>query len=221
MSDQDNELFKKWNSWIGILDKEIMQLFSQREMFQELQEIIQQNPKIQKPSDFHYWVAVWHTTSLSLAVRRQCDNDKNVISYRRLLEGIKSNPRVLSRTRFISDFADYNYTQEDASEDFDKYSGAGQEFVDLLMIDQDISELEYESMKVKTYVDKRIAHYEKIEFKDIPSYQELYDSIEHLGQLHSKYYSLFRCWGKSNLAPIKQYDWTLIFHHPWIIHSSD
>ena len=88
------------------------------------------------------------------------------------------------------------------------------------MIAQDIRELEYESMKVKTYVDKRIAHYEKIEFKDIPSYQELYDAIEHLGQLHCKYYGLFRLWGKANLVPIKQYDWTVIFHHPWIDHSN-
>jgi hypothetical protein len=80
MSTQNDNLYKKWNSLIDHLDMEIPLLFSQRQMLEELQEIIQQNPKIQRPGDFHFWVAFWHMTSLSLSVRRQCDKDENVIS---------------------------------------------------------------------------------------------------------------------------------------------
>lgn len=216
MSNQNDDLYKKWDTWIDHLDREIIQLFEQRQMFWEVQEIIQKNERIQSPSDFHFWMAVWYTTSLSVAVRRQCDNDKNVISYRRLLEGIRANPQAISRTRFLTKFADHNYTTEDANEDFENYAGKGCEYIDLAIVDQDIKELEAAAAIVKTYVDKRIAHHEKIEFEDIPKYEDLHKAIEHLGHLHRKYFSLFRCLGIANLVPTKHYEWKTIFLYPWI-----
>jgi hypothetical protein len=217
MADQNDALYEKWGKWIEKLHRDIVDIFDQRQMFWEWREIIEKNEKIQNPADFHLWVATMYANSMSVAVRRICDDDKRVIPYRNLLERIKLNPKVISRSRFRDNFVSPpNYTLAEANEDFDKYAGKGNEYLDQSLIDQDINELVAESKIVKTYVDKRLAHYENKKFVDVPKYEDLHKAVEHLGKLHQKYHGLFCGLSIASLVPHRQWNWTTIFYHPWI-----
>jgi len=77
MSNQTNDLYLKWSKWIDVLDTEILNLHTQRHIFQEVQNILRANPKMQSPDDFNFWLAVWYASAMSVAVRKQADNDKD------------------------------------------------------------------------------------------------------------------------------------------------
>jgi hypothetical protein len=150
MPNQNDALYEKWNEWITVLDCQIIDLFDQRQMFWDWREIIEKNEKVKDPADFHLWIATIYANSMSVAVRRICDDDKRVISYRTLLDGFKRNQQVISRTRFRTKFVSPpDYTLAEADEDFDKYAGEGNEYLDFSLVDQDINELIAESKSSK------------------------------------------------------------------------
>jgi hypothetical protein len=216
MPSQDDQLYAKWNSWIDVLDTEMVHLFTQRHIFHEVQGLIRSNPLIQSPGDFNDWMAVWYSSSLSIAMRRQADNNKDSISYRRLLESIKTNPRVISRTRFKENFVDWNYTERDADEGFDQLVGPGLEYLDPTRIDSEISELIDRTNPLTHYVNKRVAHRDRKEFTAIPTFRDLNAVIDYLGNLHKRYYTIFRCLTVHDLLPTWHYDWKEVFQYPWI-----
>src|SRR5437588_12020639 len=131
MNDMNDELYKKWDGWIDLLGNEVIDLYTQRHIYNEVRKILEENPKVQEPDDFFFWVSVWYSSSMAVAIRKLADKDKDSISFRRLLEGIKNNPRVISRTRFKQLFVDGNYSAFLADTDFDRYVGAGNEYMDL------------------------------------------------------------------------------------------
>jgi|ERR1044072_171542 hypothetical protein len=216
MSNQANDLYQKWSNWIDILDTEILNLYTQRHIFREVQDILRANPKVQSPDDFNFWMASWYSSALAVAVRKQADNDRNSISYRRLLEGIKANPTVISRARFKKNFVDgWNYTESDADDGFDQIIGVGRQHIDPVVVDIEIKELETKTDKLRHYVNKRIAHHDKEDFTAIPKFSDLSESIDYLGDIHQRYYLIFRCFS-TELLPVWQYDWKSVFRYPWI-----
>ncbi|HKC62417.1 MAG TPA: hypothetical protein VKB86_02210 [Pyrinomonadaceae bacterium] len=220
MNNQADELYLKWSNWIDILDTEIINLHTQRHIFQEVQEILRANPKVQSPDDFNFWMAVWYASAMSVSVRKQADNDKNSISYRRLLEEIKANPTVISRERFKKNFVDgWNYTEADANEGFNQIIGVGRQYIDPTVVDGEINELEAKTDKLRHYVNKRIAHHDKKDFTAIPKFSDLTEAIDYLGTLHKRYYLIFRCFS-TDLLIVWQYDWKRVFRYPWIDSSS-
>jgi hypothetical protein len=156
---QADELYQKWNEWIDILDSEILNLYTQRDVFQEVQKIIRDNARIQSPSAFHHWMRVWYSSSMAMTVRRQADNRKDVVSYRRLLVGIKANPIILSRDRFRRNFVGGGYEEADADQAFNQILGKRLKHIDPLDVDKEIRTLEAKSAKVTYYATKRVAHH--------------------------------------------------------------
>jgi hypothetical protein len=220
MSNQTNDLYLKWSKWIDVLDTEILNLHTQRHIFQEVQNILRANPKMQSPDDFNFWLAVWYASAMSVAVRKQADNDKDSISYQRLLEGIKANPTVISRERFKKNFVNgWNYSEADANEGFDQLIGSGRQYIDPTIVDREINELGTKTDKLSHYVNKRIAHHDKKDFTAIPRFSDLHEAIDYLGTLHKKYYMVFRCFS-TDLLTVWQYDWKSVFLYPWIDLSS-
>src|SRR5205085_5340302 len=123
MHKQNDQLHNKWMKWLENLSDEVIELHTNRHIFQEVQEIIQQNPNIHQPSDFNEWMAKMYGSAMSVAIRRQAMNDEKSISFRCLLEEIKANPTVMSRTRFKNGFVDENYPDFIADKRFDELAG--------------------------------------------------------------------------------------------------
>lgn len=214
MANQNDELYLKWDEWLNTLTNEIDNLHAQREMFNDVQEIIRNNSLI-KPNHFLHNMAMWYSSFMAVTIRKLADTHSNAISYRRLLECIKSNPRFINRTHFINSFVDGNYTTHIANVDFDYYAGAGNEYLDIGTIDKEIKELVQKTETLKDYVDIRVAHNDKKELKTFPTFNDLNDAIDYLVGLHIKYYAIFRC-VEPTFPAVDFSNWKEIFYFPWI-----
>lgn len=215
MNKKDEQLYRKWRTWIDVLSKEIVDLHIQRHVYNEVRTIVRKNPSLHVGNDFFDWTSVWYASSMMVAIRRQSDRDRDSISYRQLLDGIIKNPEVISRQRFKESFVDGNYKDFLADADCDRYLGVGREYVDLSVAQQEITQLEAKTASLTNYVNKRVAHRDKNQFNATPSHGELDEAIEFLSTLHWKYSGLLTSFPQNDFLPPWGYDWKRVFQYPW------
>jgi AbiU2 len=215
MSKQNDQLHDKWKKWLEHLSNEVIELHTNRHIFLDVQDIIRQNPIIHQPGDFNVWVAKMYGSAMSVAVRRQAINDEKSISFRCLLEEIKANPKVMSRTRFKNSFVDANYPEFMANRRFDELARAGREYLDTADIDNEIQTLIGKTAKLHKYVNKHVAHHDRKEFTEIPTFGDLHEAIDYLEELLRKYCSLFTAFHIS-VCLRRHNDWRDVFRFPWL-----
>lgn len=208
--------FEKWNEWIGKIEKEILRLYSHRDTFNNVVEIIRNNKRIQKPSSFYHLLIDSYVVFILMTIRRQIKgSDKRSISFTGLLKEIKEDPKILSRERYISHSND-NHSKDIAGSEFDKSYGGVKGYIDSNIVEKDLNDLKEKVNNIENYIDKRIAHYDKESIENIPVLKDVDDFIEFLGSLFKKYYGLIRAAEHVSLIAVKQYDWKAIFRVPWI-----
>ena len=55
-----NKVFNKWNEWLELIYNEVTTLFINRYFFQEVQKMLKNNPKTNKPNHFHNFFLTIH-----------------------------------------------------------------------------------------------------------------------------------------------------------------
>ncbi|MBE3128544.1 MAG: hypothetical protein IMZ60_02575 [Actinobacteria bacterium] len=223
-----DDKFNKWNKWIDVILSEITRLSIDRNIFWEVQEIIKNNPKIQKPSKFYNFLRNIYTASALMGVRKQVKIDKDSISFARLLQEICDTPKILSKKRFFANYKGSTVekiaklmestVEEFESRNFDQFVGKTVNYVDPELIELDLKKLKLEAQKCEEYADRRVAHFDKKVICNIPTYEELDSCIDYLEILMKKYYLLFRASHLNSILPVSQdkYDWKAIFKEVWI-----
>lgn len=211
-----NNRFKKWNKWLDVIYREITSLSVNRNIFWEVQKMIKNNPKIQKPSSFYEFLGSVYVASALIGVRRQVKVDKQSISFVRLLKEICDTPEVLSRTRFV-DLYRASAVQRSVDRDFDKFAGKGKNYVNRDLVNLDLQKLREKAGKCEKYADQRVAHFDKGAIKNVPTFRDLDDCIDFLEELLKKYYLLFRAASLLSILSVWQYDWKAIFREPWLL----
>ncbi|PJB21427.1 MAG: hypothetical protein CO114_05370 [Euryarchaeota archaeon CG_4_9_14_3_um_filter_38_12] len=208
--------FEKWNKWLDTIYSDVQGLLVNRYIYQEVQKIIQANPKIQVESSFYEWMGYVYATAAVIGVRRQLDKDKSSISFIRLLEEIRNKPKIVSRERYISLYSNSILPKDFANHDFDTLVGKDRAYIDPQRVGKDIDLLYKKAEKIKKFVNKRIAHFDKSDFKNLPTNAELDGCLDYLEKLLKKYLSIFRAEAHISIVPVWQYDWKQIFKYPWI-----
>lgn len=197
----NTSLFEKWNKWLDEIHNDIREILFVRYVFEEIRGIVGSNPKIQVPSLFYDWLLGVYAITGAVGVRRQADTDERAISFARLLSDIR---------KF--------FVKNSGREEFDKYfAQVDLSRIDIKELQQDLSELQKKSGMIKTYATKTVAHLDesKSDIK-IPTYAQLDECLDYLEELLKKYLRLFRGTDYHNIVPIPQYNWKVIFRHPWI-----
>jgi len=223
-----DDRFNKWNKWIDIIRSEITDLSINRNIFWEVQDIIKNNPKIQKPSSFYEFLVHIYVASALMGIRRQVKIDENSISFARLQKEICHTPEILSRKRFFNLYKGSSVekiakrmgstVEKFVSRDFDKFAGKIGNHVDPELIKLDFEELKSKAQKCEKYADRRVAHFDKQPMSNIPTFEDLDNCIDVLEKLLKKYYLLFRAGSLASILPVSQnkYDWKAIFKEAWI-----
>ncbi|PIU64146.1 MAG: hypothetical protein COS84_08780 [Armatimonadetes bacterium CG07_land_8_20_14_0_80_40_9] len=207
--------FDKWDNWLNSIFSEITNLSINRNIFWEVQDIIEKNPKIQKPSAFYEFLGSVYVASALMGIRRQVKIDKDSISFARLLKEICDTPEVFSRTRFVALYKG-STAEHLANRDFNKFAGETGSHVDPNLIRLDLEELKAKVRGCEKYADQRVAHFDKQVMSNIPTFSDLDDCIDFLEKLMEKYYLLFRAGTLESILPVYQYDWKAIFREPWL-----
>ncbi|MGH7915713.1 MAG: hypothetical protein ACREPW_13855 [Candidatus Binataceae bacterium] len=218
----DDQRFARWCNWLKIVRKDVQDLVIKQHIFWEVQKIIKDNPRIQKPSSFYQWIGSAHCTQISIGIRRQLDIDTRSISLRRLLCEIKQAPRVLSRKRFLSIYkpnpAIFTACQTAGLGNalFDKYAGCNENYFPISKIECNLAALDVRGRKVKKFVNKTVAHLGTKRPTELPTFGELDTCIDLLEKLVLKYQTLFEASAPASLLPTWQFDWKAVFNEPWV-----
>jgi hypothetical protein len=239
----EDKAFRIWSQSFNVICKEVTDLVIGRYIFLEVQHIIKENPKIQKPSSFYGLFGITYRDWAVMNVRRQLDNRTDSVSLVRLLREMAQKPQVLSRQRYVATYADelmrgrslspsspgsvnkrqsgaYRLCRFEAEQianvSFDGYAGSGNTHIPKCVIERDRVKFEEAGDKIKTFANKRVAHLDKSPPTRPPSSPELDPCIELLERLVLKYEFIFEASAPQSLLPTWQYDWKAIFYDPWI-----
>ena len=228
---EKNLKIKKWLKWMETIQSEIQTLLQDTNMFREVQDIIRENPRIQKPSAFYRYLGRTYLSHALAGLRRQIKPQKDGISFVGLLDDIAKNPEELSFKYYCSirwsesaaqqlaksGLARFGLEpQEVAKSEFEKYADASGKHVCPMMVKGDIDKLKKSAKACEDFADKRIVHWDKGEPEVIPTFGELDDCIKLLDQTYVKYHLLFYAESIDTLMPTYQYEWKKIFLEPWL-----
>ena len=231
---------KKWRKWMKAIEKEIYGLVVDANMFWEVQGIIRENPRIQRPSAFYSYLGRTYLSHALSGLRRQIKPQKDSISFVGLLEDIAKNPEELSRSYYRSlcaypDGPDISQIEMESrgglkevgitetsqqknliKDDFARCADASGKHVCPKMVKDDIDKLKKAAKAYEDFADKRIAHWDKDNPTVIPTFGELDDCLKLLDKTYVKYHLLFYAESIDTLMPTYQYEWKTIFLEPWL-----
>jgi hypothetical protein len=210
----DDQLHQRWVGWLDIIAGDVFRLRNSQQMWIELVEIVRANPEIPEPGHIMGWIKNMYGAYIAVGIRAQADTQSNVICLARLLRGIRSRPRVISRGRFKG-----HYQPEDAGfadSDFDKLAGPRREYVDPAIVGKDLDRLRAISLETKEVVTKHIVHRgEEPAEKDV-TFDELHRVLEEIARLFQKYYQLLTGARYLTTVPVQQYDWKQALTVAWL-----
>lgn len=206
---------EKWIRWLKIIHDDVRLLLDNRNIFWGVQEIIKNNQKIQRPSSFYRYLGDTYASYITIGIRRQIKDNKDSISLARLLTDLSKNPGTLTRDYYRSLYKGSGL-EDSADQDFDAFFSQGLDYVCPFVISKDLETLRSAALIIEDFADKRIAHHDKRQPKELPRFHEVDECLTVLDKLCAKYHLLFHASHMDTLAPIYQYDWTEIFNDPWL-----
>lgn len=201
---------EKWLKWINEIHKDAEDLLEGQHIFSTYIEIIKNNPEIESPADFHWWVRNNYVSFIAMSIRRQAEwKDPDIVSLGKLLKELEESPEVITR-KWYKDTFSYEWSDPD----FTNVAGTG-DYFDPEIATKDLSTLITMSEKITQFADRRIAHKSKqpvpvVKFEEVDSF------IQEFEKMLKNYLLLFTASGYDGLRPIPQYDWEQIFTKPWI-----
>ncbi|MCQ3944274.1 MAG: hypothetical protein DPW11_00630 [bacterium] len=153
-----------------------------------------------------------HYTTMLLGVRRQLGRDAEEISLLKLLEKLKENHNLITKSWYSEEWLKDSSLESDNSTlsefiaaipngEFEEYFG--QEYLSSEIVDKDIEKLTQATESIKTFVDKRLAHRDKKD-PEIVKEEEYKSALQTLEKLISKYILLLKQVGMSRLTPTMQ-----------------
>jgi hypothetical protein len=192
--------YAKWQGWIEVIADDVDALHQSRETFGVVvgeyeKKYPESGPRWSlRDSVLYHWIGDLFSSRAAISVRRQADPERrsDAISLGRLLAEIAANPDVLTRDRFHDLFRDQGFSQEHVDQWFDKFAGEGQPRLPKDVVLADIERLEEASQVVRTYADKRIAHWDRRAPTTLATWGDLDRAIDTLWQLAAKYRRILR-----------------------------
>lgn len=230
-----NQRVAKWEHRLlkGIAN-EVYSMNLQRFAWKRIQEIVAENSDL-KGVESYYWNFQFdiYARAQAGAVRRQSDVNDQTASLGQLLHEIVATPELLTRDWYVAhwgkdkryDAEDKAYWKRTGENEWDKtFGGEVGDHIDPAVPRADLDELQEGSKKVRHYVDKHVAHFDAsvigrgdaTKSEDLPTLDEVHDSIDLIGRVFHKYYGLFTAAGIYELTPILQHDWEAVFRVQWL-----
>ena len=216
MQPANQVIIKKWKRWLKVIYKDLVTLAAYRHVFQEIQEIVRKNPKVNVGSSFHDLIATGYSTFASISVRRQLDRDRRSVSLALLMDDILKNPAALSRRRMVKLYQRSRLPAAMAHRHMDNSQRMGRVRINMRQVRKDLAALDCNCNRVRRYVNKHVAHRNRQPLRSLPTFEDLNRSIDFLEELFKRYNFLIEGSGLLHLTPTWQYDWKSVLRAPWI-----
>jgi len=180
-----NNKVEKWKGWLDVIGKQIQNMLVKQDTHNTILNIIAKNRLLHQHNLFYDHLFHTYIAYISVALRRQLKKHNNSISLYGLLDDMSKNTDLIPAHNLLS-----------------------------VNPNDDIKSIKEMSLSIENYVDKRIAHTDKGELKQLPSPKEIDDCIMLMKNIHKKYNSVVNDIDIELMPAL--YDWTEIFKEPWI-----
>lgn len=206
---------RRWRRWLRLIEGEIARQISWREMYDEYWDIVEGNPAVKTPGDFHDWVSRNYMAGAFIGIRRLTDPDNRSLSLRGFLTEIQEFADAMTRGAHRSRYERGNRWLADLS--FDNLARDGARTLAARSISRDLRTVEVIDRRFRRFVNKRIAHMgPKSAIRKAPSLKDLDAALMTLEKIVIQYHIVFFAHGLVSVAPTKLYDWWTVFYEPWI-----
>ena len=205
----------KWIRHLKVIKGEVQELVIAKDTFQKVQKLIEDNPLLHQSSPFYRHLSNTYVSHVVIGLRRQLKCDDQSISMVRLFEEMIATPQVLTRTYYVDLYKD-SVVEDFADKDFNRFATPGARHIDPSLVTADLARLRDASTRCEDLADKRVAHRDKREPKELPTYNDVHACIDLLNDLYVRYFLLFHACSMDTLLPVYQGDWKAVFRIPWI-----
>ena len=215
---QRDVYYRKWCRWLVRIEADVNALLLNRAIAQGVQDILRANTAL-PPSRFVGWMSAAYGRAQASGVRRHAVADRYGRDYSlaALLVDIRDHPEVLSRQRFKRKYANKTiFVKATADADFDDLVGPGCDHPSASRVERDLVRLRVRARKIKRYVDTHVAHYDRRRLRIPPSFDELDEALDFLGELCRRYHYLMFAIDRVPFEANIIDHWTAIFELPWI-----
>jgi len=207
-------VYRRWRRWLPIIYDRLVTMRYRQQMWAGYVDIVRANPLIQTPGLFHDWLARCYADAQQVAIRQQAEGkDSRVISLGKLLKDMEANSEALTRRRYRLGFALDDRAKADGW--FDTFAGAGAVHLDPQVPKRDFDGMTAKVNRVNRYVNKRIAHWDRVGPGASPTFPDMNECIDHLYGLLQKYHPFIA--GSALAGEVSLPAWQAIFYRPWIV----
>jgi hypothetical protein len=208
---------EKWFDWIdGPIKTAVITLHHRRQIWRGLAKVVQERSTPLPDSAYWQYHLDLYAGTQAIAIRRQTDRGRDVVSLARLLTEIEENASRITLDWWVglwSDPGDEPFARRIWA---DKY-GASE--LDPIVPRSDLEALRDASAEAKAYVNKNLAHAIPAA---VPAEEAVLtlDGIDHamdvIGTTFQKYLHLLTAADMIFLEPVIQHDWLAPFRTRWI-----
>jgi len=212
-----------WIKWLEAVNLDVRDLLFARQVYRRVGEIVDANPRIQRPSHYYDFLQRVYASHVAMGVRRQVDEGRDTQSLRRLLRDIAGKPEFLNRKRYVDLVVDSakgpgatERARLRADQEFDERHGAGAQHFRSQHAREDEEGLIKIAERVKAHVDSHLAHLGRERPEQQPAtFDELDECLDALEKLVAKYMLELRA-VTYQPEPVLVGPWLEIFRVPWI-----
>jgi hypothetical protein len=186
-------------------------------VWRKTKEMLSANPNFSSPPYFFGIVTDLYATSQATAVRREVEGrglrDRNTC---RLLHELRLAAPTITRGWYRSIYPDDPFMQAMANNAFDRFSLGGDTLA-TDWVDFASTWLRAVSLRIREYVDKRIAHPDHASEIVIPTFSDLDAAVDALGEVDRQIHLLLRAADYDGPEPYVQFNWAAGLEMPWYV----
>lgn len=213
----------QWCSQFDALHNEVLGLHHSRRMWRTVRSMIETNPAVRRSGIAEYWMNQSYSVCQLVAVRRQTDGRKGVVSLHRSLDHLARKPSMVTRAWFSQELESNPKSRPYAASlaaGFDDFADPGQAQVKASSVAADRDQLTAAADRAKQVVDESLAHLaDPTRGGTGPpaiTWGDLDIAVDTIGNLYKKYYRLSHPGAiLGNLEPNLPPGWDRIFETAW------
>lgn len=212
----DDQRYAMWVEQLQLMARDVVALHHHRFIWRRVGEITQQANL--PPSSFFDALGIWYGGWQMTALRRLVDRDARTLSLTRLLDEIAAHPHVMSRDRHVALWATPAgvWDERHGEENYAPFADASGERIDVAAVHADSRSASDAVVRIREYVNQRIAHRDLEPIAEVPTWGEINGAIDALGALVNKYANLLTASTWAQFEPVIQYDWEAPFRQAWL-----
>ena len=103
----------------------------------------------------------------------------------RLFEEMIETPEIFTRAYFMKLYED-SVVEDFADKDFNQFADPSARHIDPSLVEADLARLRAVPQRCEDFADKRVAHRDKKQLKELPTYNDVHACIDLLNGLYSR-----------------------------------